>query len=154
MARRAPNPQRVKSNYSYPVEEVALRLGVHKNTVRRWIAEGLPVIDAKRPMLIHGAALKTFLQQRRAAAKQPCGPGRLPCFRCCAPRPPAGEIVDFIQTTDTTGNLKATCLCGAPMNRQVRTADIDAVMPGITVRWVSVHGLSTPPKGVIPTAPE
>lgn len=154
MAGRYPNPQRVKSYYPYTVEDVALLLRVHKNTVRRWIGEGLPVLDGQRPMLIHGAALKAFLQKRRDAAKQVCGPGRLPCFRCRGPRPPAGGIVDFIQTTDTTGTLKATCLCGAQMNRQVRTTDIDTVMPGIAVCRVPVHGLSTPPKGAIPTAPE
>lgn len=154
MAGRYPNPQRVKSYYPYTVEDVALLLRVHKNTVRRWIAEGLPVLDGQRPMLTHGAALKAFLQKRRQAAKKTCGPGQFFCFRCRAPRPPAGGIVDFVQTTDTTGMLKAMCLCGAPMNRQARTADIDVVMPGITVRWVPAHGLPTPPKGAIPTAPE
>jgi transposase-like protein len=51
MAHRRFNPRIAKSHRTYTVEEVAGTFGVHKNTVRRWVAEGLPVIDARRPML-------------------------------------------------------------------------------------------------------
>ena len=49
MGHRRFNPRTAKSHRTYTIEEVASTFGVHKNTVRRWVAEGLPVIDARRP---------------------------------------------------------------------------------------------------------
>jgi hypothetical protein len=60
MARRF-NYRRVKIHRTYTVAEVAA-LGVHKHTVRRWIAAGLPTTDAKRPLLVNGAELRAFLR--------------------------------------------------------------------------------------------
>ena len=62
---RHPNPRLVKIHRSYTVEEVARILGKHKNTVRAWIKQGLRPIDGRRPMLIHGLELVSFLQNRR-----------------------------------------------------------------------------------------
>ena len=61
MGKRNPNPRLVKIHRNYTVEDVANLLGVHKNTVREWIKQGLPKIDDKRPMLILGCDLFAFL---------------------------------------------------------------------------------------------
>jgi len=39
---------------NYTVEEIAKLFGVHRNTVRQWVKQGLPTSDRKRPMLILG----------------------------------------------------------------------------------------------------
>jgi hypothetical protein len=81
VGKRLPNPQLVKIHRSYTVEEVTRLLDVHKNTVRNWIKEGLPVIDDKRPTVILGRDLSPFLQARRIKNKQPCKPGEIYCLR-------------------------------------------------------------------------
>ena len=66
MGKRHPNHRLVKIHRSYTVEEIAQLFGIHKNTVRRWVKDGLTSIDDKRPMLILGHVLAAFLQARRA----------------------------------------------------------------------------------------
>ena len=54
MGRRHANPRLVKLHRNYTVEEIARLFGLHKNTVRNWLKEGLALIDGQRPMLILG----------------------------------------------------------------------------------------------------
>jgi uncharacterized protein YjcR len=87
--RRHHNHRLVKIHRSYTVEEIARLFGIHKNTVRHWVKEGLATSDDKRPILILGHVLAAFLQARRTKNKQTCKPGELYCVRCRAPRSPA-----------------------------------------------------------------
>jgi hypothetical protein len=120
MAKRQANYRRVKIHRSYKVEEIAVLLGVHKNTVREWVKGGLPTCDRKRPMLILGHELAKFLHGRRASRKRPCRPGELYCFRCRAPKSPAGEMIDCAPVNDKIGNLTAICPdCECIMNQRV-----------------------------------
>ena len=41
------------------------------------------------PAIFRGIDIIAFLRERNRARKQPCGPGRLFCFRCKAPKRPA-----------------------------------------------------------------
>ena len=107
MAARRDNPNLAKIHRSYTVVEAAELYGVHTNTVRRWIKQGLPVCDDRRPTLILGEHLRDFLRRRRQARKRPCGPDELYCARCCAPRRPAGGMVDYEPITSTKGRLIA-----------------------------------------------
>ena len=125
MKRRHPNHRLVKIHRSYTVEEIAKLFGVHKNTVRHWVKEGLATIDDKRPMLILGQVLALFLQARRQKNKQPCKPGELYCVRCRAPKLPAGNMADYSPKTEKYGNLVAICPdCNAMMNRNVSLSKI------------------------------
>src|SRR6266508_815248 len=83
----------VKIHRNYSVEQIASLCGKHKNTVRAWLRDGLKSIDSSRPILVHGQVLADFLKARRAAAKRPCPPGHLYCFKCREPKPPAEGIV-------------------------------------------------------------
>lgn len=47
MRKRHPNYRRIKIHRNYTVEEAALQLNVHKNTVRSWIKDGLPALSDK-----------------------------------------------------------------------------------------------------------
>lgn len=73
--RRHHNHRLVKIHRSYTAEEIARLFGIHKNTVRHWVKEGLATIDDKRPILILGYVLAAFLQARRTKNKQTCKPG-------------------------------------------------------------------------------
>jgi hypothetical protein len=127
MARRHPNPRRIKIHRSYTVEEVAASLGVHKNTVRNWLRSGLEAIDSSRPTLIHGRTLAVFLQHRRQANKQRCEAGEIYCVRCRTPVTPAGNMADYLPVSATSGNLRGICPhCETLIHRRASLAQLDA----------------------------
>lgn len=149
MPARRPNPNRVKLHRSYSVPELADCLGVHKNTVRHWQANGLEPIDKRHPVLFQGATVRAFLVNRNASRKRPCPPGMLFCFRCRAPRAPALGMVDFVTMRPGGGNLRALCeCCETVIHRRVREADIPNVMPGCAVQFTqgqsSLSGQTAP----------
>lgn len=63
--KRNPPGHRVKLAVCYEVAEVAALLGVHRNTVRQWIKQGLRPIDDKRPQLLRGSEVRRFLGARK-----------------------------------------------------------------------------------------
>lgn len=79
-------------------------------------------------MLILGRHLAEFLQARRTRNKRTCQPGELYCVRCRAPKPPAGDMADYVAITESLGNLVAICPdCEALMNRRVSLAKLDQI---------------------------
>lgn len=125
MACRLPNPRRAKVHRSYTVEEVASLYGVHRNTVRQWIKQGLPTCDRQRPLLILGRDLAAFLTLKRTANKRPCKPGELYCVRCRVPRWPALGMADYQPLTATSGNLIGLCpACEKLMYRRVSRTNL------------------------------
>ena len=133
-SRRA-NPQRVKLHRCYSAPELATCLGVHKNTVRHWQANGLEAIATGRPTLFDGATVRAFLAKRNATRKRPCPPGTLYCFRCRRPQPPALGMVEFALGNAAAGNLSAICgACGTMMHRRAGVATIDIIMPNLDIQ--------------------
>ena len=136
MGKRYPNPRLVKIHRSYTVEEVAWLLGKHKNTVRKWVKDGLATIDNKRPMLILGHDLVAFIQARREKNKQSCKPGELYCVRCRLPRFPADDMADYEPVTEKFGNLIAICPdCDSIINRRVSLARIGEVCGNLDITF-------------------
>jgi Helix-turn-helix domain len=128
MGYRNPNPRLAKIHRSYSVDDVSRLFRIHKNTVRNWLREGLEPIDDQRPTLIRGQDLHHFLAERRARSKKTCGPGRLYCLPCRAPKVPAGKIADCLQTGDTSGTLQGICPdCNRMIYRRVNPQKLNAV---------------------------
>ena len=128
MGARHPNPRLVKIHWNYSVEDIARLFDVHKNTVRSWLKQGLAAIDDRRPILILGQELSRFLRERRQKAKKTCGPGRIYCIACRAPKVPAGKMADCSPTSALAGNLCGICPdCHRLIYRRVNLAKIDAV---------------------------
>jgi len=128
MRTRHPNPRLAKIHRNYTVEDIATLYDVHKNTVRQWLKQGLPVCDNKRPMLILGRDLAAFLQVRRIKNKRTLWPGEIYCVRCRAPKAPAADMAEYQPVTETLGNLIAICPdCDAIMNRCVSLAKLEQI---------------------------
>jgi hypothetical protein len=131
------NPRRVKIHRNYSVEEAARLFAVHKNTVRAWLISGLQPIDGRRPILILGQQLASFLHARRERRRKRCGAGELYCFRCRGPKTAAALRADYLPLTASSGNLRAICTdCGTRMYRRVSlhklvagTGDLRVTLP-------------------------
>lgn len=134
MGRRHPNPCLAKIHRSYSVEDVSRLFQIHKNTIRTWLRQGLKPIDDQRPMLLRGCELRRFLAERRARAKQVCGPGRIYCLPCRAPKAPAGNMAECIVVSDTAGTLQGICPdCDRMIFRKVNPMKIEEVQGGLDV---------------------
>jgi hypothetical protein len=134
MGHRRPNPRLAKIHRSYSVEEVSRLFAVHKNTVRNWLRQGLATIDGCRPTLIQGLELRRFLTERRARAKQTCGPGRIYCLPCRAPKVPAGNMTECIVTSRTAGTLQGICPdCNRMIYRRVNPQKLRAIRGDLDV---------------------
>jgi hypothetical protein len=125
MSGRRRNPRLAKTHYSYSIIEAASLYGVHRQTVRQWIANGLTPIDTNRPVLIHGTTLNAFHAARRATRRRSCGPLELYCLRCREPRKPAGDMADYLAASDKVGTLSAICPeCGRLMTQRVNASGL------------------------------
>lgn len=145
MARTRLNPRLAKLNRTYSIEEVGRLYGIHRETVRRWVrTDELSPIDDRRPILIDGGTLRSFLGRRREAAKRPTPAGNLHCFRCRGARPPALGMADFQTPRGRgAGNLRALCdACGAIMNRRAKWEAVPSILPGVEVRVMEGVGRS------------
>tara|TARA_R110002094_G_scaffold15218_4_gene26471 strand:- start:115 stop:606 length:492 start_codon:yes stop_codon:yes gene_type:complete len=112
------NTRRIKRDYSYLVQEFAECLGVHKNTVRNYIKDGLPVIDDQRPQRIHGSDGIDFLNEKQARRKCKCAANELYCFKCRCPRQPVPGTARLISVSKTRLNISGKCEeCGTGMNK-------------------------------------
>lgn len=124
--RPRPNPRLIKSHFSYTVEEAARALPAHKNTIRRWLKNGLSAIDNRRPTLILGSELRRFLDAQRKKRRRPCAPGQIYCVRCRGPKSPAGDMAEYLSINDTVGSLRGICPdCETLIYRRVALAKID-----------------------------
>lgn len=134
MAKRRYNYQLVKIHRNYTVGDLAELYGIHKNTVRNWVKDGLCPIDNNRPMLFVGHVLAEFIKSRRKKNKQTCKAGEIFCVGCRAPKSPAGNMVDYIPVAETLGKLQGICPdCDSMMNRSVNPAKIDEVCGNVVV---------------------
>jgi hypothetical protein len=134
MGYRHPNPRLAKIHRNYSVEDVSHLFDIHKNTVRNWLRQGLEPIDDQRPTVIQGVELRRFLTDRRAGAKQTCGPGRIYCLPCRAPKVPAGNMAECLAVDGTIGTLHGICPdCNRMIYRRVNPQKLNDVRGSLEV---------------------
>jgi len=132
---RKPDPRRIKIHRIYTPAEAAERLGMHTQSVLRWIKSGALDADrSKRPWLIEGAVLRAFLEARRTEGRCRLRPEQLYCLPCREPRVPDGRMADFRLATPVTGMLVGLCPgCGRLMHKRMRRADVEGVRAHLDV---------------------
>ena len=125
MAARAICGARLKKHRTYTVEEAADTLGVTQQTVRTWLKTGgLSALTKKRPTLILGDVLKTWLKGRDDKRRRPMAADEVFCLTCKAPRKPDPELVEYKPQTETNGRVHALCpVCGGLCARIIRASD-------------------------------
>ena len=126
---KKPSPNRIKKHRVYTVWEAADALDVHRKTVARWITDGgLQADQSKRPWLIEGHQLKTFLIGRRLSGKTTLRTGECYCLPCRQAQIPAGRMADFQMKTATSGTLSGICpACDRMIFRAVRRSDLESI---------------------------
>jgi hypothetical protein len=153
------NYRSVKIHRTYTVDDVASSFGVHPNTVRKWLNLGLRTIDEKRPALIHGKDLASFLKARRRARRCPCGPGEIYCTACRAAAQPAKGVVTYLPASSVCGDLVGSCdVCGRGVRRRVSLSRLresagalNVLMPGAegtACEWVNARPVATIAQGI------
>lgn len=82
----------VKIHRQYAYDALADVLGVTIQTMRRWRALGLVVLDGQRPHFIPGHELKRFLQSRMPKARRKLAQDEFYCMPCRASRGAYGAM--------------------------------------------------------------
>lgn len=140
----------IKKNQTYTLEEAALILCVHVQTVRGWGKKGLPVMRGQKPHLVHGEDLKTFLKKQSGQAKQPLGPNEVYCLGCRQAVTPAGGLADYVLQSSGNGRLSGICpQCEEMAHRFVSAPSLHAIAPDLLIavegREESLTGSANPP---------
>jgi hypothetical protein len=99
----------IRIHQSYEVGEVAEIVGASEQTVRRWITNGLPVLNSMRPALILGFELKSYLEGLQSKPMSEAALGAIMCMSCRKRQMPLGLMADYILTSTTNGRLVALC---------------------------------------------
>jgi hypothetical protein len=134
VANRRHSARRLQRRRTYNVREAAKATGATPGTVRNWQKEGLQAVVGIYPTIFRGIDIIAFLELRNRARKQPCGPGRLFCFRCKAPKRPAFNEVEFWPDGLKGGKLRGLCPdCTTTMNRRVSLAKLKSAAGDLTV---------------------
>ena len=142
MANRHHSARRVKLLRTYDVRQAAKATGATPGTVRHWHKNGLEAVVGHWPLIFRGVDIIAFFRKRSAARKQRCGPGRIFCLRCKAPKTPALGMVDYRAETPKRGILTGLCPeCGgliyrrtSPANLQAAAGDLEVSIPSAESR--------------------
>lgn len=111
------NPQIISRHLSYTTEQITAKLGINKKTIFRWIDEGLVTVPGqKKPILVLGNDLKTFIHQKNSKRKVTLKRHEFYCFRCKAPRRAKRD------TNSRSGDEKrGECVvCNGKMSRKIK----------------------------------
>ncbi len=110
--------RRIKSNRSYTVSQLAELVEVGPRTVHAWIKKGLPVIDDRHQKMMHGPAIRDWLNERQASRRWACGPDELPCFGCNGPRKIKPGSFKINKTNTLKIRIEGECItCGQTIGR-------------------------------------
>ena len=136
-----PSPGKIKTHMIYTVWEAAEVLGLHRQTVLRWIKSKKLKADCSfKPWLIQGLDLKTFLKVRRTNGKRPSKINEIYCLPCRAPKEPAGKMAEYSQKTATTGTLAGICPdCNRLIHRFIKRDQLPKIQLHLDVTYTKAN---------------
>jgi excisionase family DNA binding protein len=126
----------VKQHRCYTVDEASRLLKIGKPTIRRWIKrDGLEIIGDKKPFLIRGHNLKSFIQAKKQP-KQKCALDECYCFTCSTPRKPAFSEVEITRSNQATEMMEALCnTCSGVMFKRISRTQIPMIQELLNVTF-------------------
>jgi hypothetical protein len=126
--RRHPNLQLIRTTQVYTVKTLAETLERRPETVLRWIKDGMPVLDGRKPYLVDASEAKEWLAAKWARRKTKCALDELYCLPCHAKKHPSTDSAKFIDQPNGTLKIEATCPdCGGEMHITRSGKDKDKV---------------------------
>lgn len=90
MSKRLYSHRQVRYWYTYNIEDICTLfsdVGLHAQTVRKWIKNGLNTIDTGKPVLVYGYDLIAYLKKNNASNKCKTAFGEMYCMGCQDARP-------------------------------------------------------------------
>ena len=134
MAKRRHSARRIKQRRTYDVREAARAVGATPGTVRHWRKNGLEAVTGHWPLIFRGVDIIAFFKTRNAKRKQQCGPGRIYCLRCKAPKTPALGMADYLPDSSKRGALAGLCPdCSGLIYRRTSPANLMAAAGNLEV---------------------
>jgi len=123
--RRKANISLVHSRREYSYKEIAELFNRHPRTIQSWRKQGLRILDGTaKPILILGAELKRFLQEKRKKKKRPLEIDEFYCTRCNEPRKSIPDKIMVEHTGRLIGDeikqlrIKGICtVCACSLSR-------------------------------------
>lgn len=124
MGRYRADVRRISRVICYTIPELAEVTGVSVGTGRRWVREGMPLIDGEWPRLVRGREFLSWFKVRRSARKVRCGQREMYCCKCRDARQIMPGSVVIIHRNIKSATVKARCItCGTVMNRHCSSSD-------------------------------
>lgn len=125
-------PNHASKHRSYTTKEIADLFSVHPNTVRIWVSkENLHTLNGRRPYLIHGTDLRSFLRARQKNRKHKMQPNEIFCCSCKQPQRPKRQEITITPHKKYTHQIwiKGNCdVCGTPMQRVYEATCLDDIV--------------------------
>lgn len=126
MSKRLYPHNRVRYWYAYDIDDICALfsdLGLHVQTVRKWIKNGLKTIDGGKPSLIYGNDLIAYLKKNNEGNKCKTAFNEMYCFTCQDARPVFKSQVSLSQEKPFIKAQGVCRECKKPMFKSYKIAD-------------------------------
>lgn len=127
MSKRVYPLQRIRGWFCYDIEGICALYKdrhLHPKTVQGWLKKGLPAIDAGKPILVHGEALKCFLGELNISGKCKTAFAEMFCFKCKEVVPVFQRLIAVEQVQQTI-RAKGRCrTCKTTMHKTYKMDDM------------------------------
>lgn len=120
---------RPKKNFVYDVEDLMRLYGVTRNTISKWLGEGLRRSDSSTPYVFSGAEVKRFHEARRLASKATLRIGQFKCFGCKERIFPDLSSLDLYPLKNGSAGIWGRCPnCKCIVQKRVNETDRDRIL--------------------------